>query len=626
MPFVVVMLVVSHLRYGMAVPAHLGQVLFFIVLGVTAFRAIGLIVAAVVNSMQESGIIVQILYMTMLFLSGATFPTQLFPGWLLTVSQFIPATYLVMGLQGIILRNETLWTNWQAVAALLLTTVVGLLLSMKLFRWEKEEKMRPAAKLWLAAVLMPFVLLGSWQVHTKDNVQKSRITERLFARSRSRLFRNARIFIGDGRTIENGAVLVKDGLIAEVYEGTAPDAKSLNAEDVEAAGKTILPGLVDTHVHLGAPGGVLSDYKDYNQRKAMQRALLAYLYSGVTAVRSVGDGLDDALAVRALVNSGERQGAEFFTTGPLFTTEGGHGTEYFRNLPPQIRTQAEAQFTRLPKTPAEAKQMVDALKAAGVDAVKIVMESGAAGRLYNRLDTSLLQAINEAAHADGLKVTVHTGGVGDVEDSLRAKVDGIEHGSFSERIPDADFAQMARQGVSYDPTLSVAEAFQDVVQGRADLLNRSLVQQVSSVELIKGTRAALTSPEMAARRKEAGEYPIDLNIARDNLQRAWRAGVFLVTGSDAGNMLVIHGPTIQHEIALWLEAGIPADVSLRAATANGAKVLGAEKRFGTIEKGREATLLIVDGNPLADVKALEAISIVIFKGERVNRVDLFKPE
>ena len=151
MPFVVVMLVVSHLRYGMAVPAHLGQVLFFIVLGVTAFRAIGLIVAAVVNSMQESGIIVQILYMTMLFLSGATFPTQVFPGWLLTVSQFIPATYLVTGLQGIILRGETLWTNWQAVAALLLTTVVGLLLSMKLFRWEKEEKMRPAAKLWVIA-------------------------------------------------------------------------------------------------------------------------------------------------------------------------------------------------------------------------------------------------------------------------------------------------------------------------------------------------------------------------------------------------------------------------------------------------------------------------------------------
>jgi len=111
---------------------------------------------------------VQILYMGMMFLSGATFPTSLFPNWLLSVSQFIPATYLVMGLQGIMVRNENLFANWQAMGALILTTVVGLLVCVKLFRWEKEEKVRPAAKAWVVAVLLPFILLGTWQVQCAD--------------------------------------------------------------------------------------------------------------------------------------------------------------------------------------------------------------------------------------------------------------------------------------------------------------------------------------------------------------------------------------------------------------------------------------------------------------------------
>jgi imidazolonepropionase-like amidohydrolase len=98
----------------------------------------------------------------------------------------------------------------------------------------------------------------------------------------------------------------------------------------------------------------------------------------------------------------------------------------------------------------------------------------------------------------------------------------------------------------------------------------------------------------------------------------------LVTGSDAGNFLVMHGPTVQHEIELWVAAGIPIDVALQAATLNAAKLLEGESRFGTVEKGKEASLLIVDGNPLQDVRALSSISAVFMKGERVNRTELFE--
>jgi imidazolonepropionase-like amidohydrolase/ABC-type multidrug transport system permease subunit len=609
MPCVGLMLILSKVFYGMTMPANLATVLFFVVLGVIAIRSIGLIIASVVNSVQESAILVQIAYMSMLFLSGATFPTAMFPSWLLLVTQFIPATYLVTGLQGIIVNHETLTQNGAAVGALLLTAAIGLFLCVKLFRWEKEEKMRPASKLWVLAVLLPFVALGTYQAYAKDNIRKIKIQERELDRLETQLIRNARIVIGDGRTIENGAVLVKDGKIAEVYDGNIPDAKELHARAIEAAGKTVLPGLVDVHVHLGASGGV-EDYKDYDAAKALPRELAAYLYCGVTAVKSVGDTLDLALKVRETVNDGEKLGAEFFMVGPLFTTAGGHGTEYFKGLPDAQRRPLEAQFIRLPTTPEEARQMVDALKAVHVDGIKAIMEAGAGGVVFNRLDPRILDAIAAAARADNLPIVVHTGSVRDVEDALKAGVNGIEHGSFQERIPDEDFALMAKNGVTYDPTLSVVEA-------GLDQMTRSLVQQVVPAKLIARTKA-----DFAAHPRHS-DYPFDVGVAHDNLLRAWKAGVTLVTGSDAGNMLVFHGPTVQREIELWVGAGIPVQVAIQAGTLNGAKLLRAADRFGSIEKGKEATMLVVDGNPLTDVKALESISFVVFKGDRLNRATLF---
>ena len=106
---------------------------------------------------------------------------------------------------------------------------------------------------------------------------------------------------------------------------------------------------------------------------------------------------------------------------------------------------------------------------------------------------------------------------------------------------------------------------------------------------------------------------------------AQQHGVTLVTGSDAGNFLVIHGPTVQHEVQLWVQAGLPVAVALQAATLNGAQLLRNPK-IGAVRVGNDADLLIVDGNPLEDVSATERISMVIFKGERIRRAELFEQE
>ncbi|HTR65962.1 MAG TPA: amidohydrolase family protein [Terriglobales bacterium] len=626
MPFVVAMFCLAHFMYHMPWPATWLSIFLFISFGIMAFRAIGTILASVANSMQESQILVQLIYLPMLLLSGATFPASIFPNWLIVVTQFLPATYLVSGMQGMMLRQENLLANAEAVGALLLTVVVGLFISFKLFRWEKEEKIRNSAKLWILGVMLPFVVLGTWQAYTRQNVVRTRILARQMERGNSYLVRGARIFVGDGKVIDNGAVLIRGGKIAEVYEGEGPDPQSVRATPIEAAGKTILPGLIDAHIHLAAPGGFYPDMSQYKPEPAMLRALAAYLYSGVTAVRSVGDPLDMILKVRSRVNSGERLGAELFACGPLFTTPGGHGTEYFKGLPANVQQQAMAQFVRTPASPEEARRQVDELKKSGVDCIKAVLESGGGGTVFNRMDVSVFKAIVQEAHAQGLPVAVHTGDVRDVTDALAAGADSIEHGSAREEIPDALFAQMAAQHVFYDPTLSVEEAIKEFVAGRTNLLQRSLVQQVGPADLLEGTERAITSKDAEALRQRMGQFPVDPHIGADNLRRAFQHGVTLITGSDAGNYLVIHGPTVQREVELWVENGIPPMAALQAATYNAARALHAENHIGAIRKGNDADMLLVDGDPLADISAVERISIVFFKGEHVDRSELFNQE
>jgi imidazolonepropionase-like amidohydrolase len=119
-------------------------------------------------------------------------------------------------------------------------------------------------------------------------------------------------------------------------------------------------------------------------------------------------------------------------------------------------------------------------------------------------------------------------------------------------------------------------------------------------------------------------HPVSLEIASDNLRRAYAAGVTLVTGSDAGNLLVIHGPTVQRELQLWVAAGVPPAAALQAATFNSARLLKQDHRIGLLKKGYDANLLVIDGNPLQDISTLERISMIVFLGERVNRADLLQ--
>lgn len=298
MPAALLFVLVAHFRYGMPIPPNSLSLFVVVTLGAVSFRAIGLIIASVVNSMAESQIITQLLYFPMLLLSGATFPLSFLPEWLQVVAQFLPATHFYLAMQGVMLHGESVWDNRFGMLALAVATIIALFISIKLFRWEKEEKLKPAAKMWVVAALAPFLLIGGWQAYSKTNLQKTRILARQTQRGMTWLIRDARIITGDGNVIASGSVVIRDGRIQQVVEGHGPDPKEIKAEVMDAAGRTLMPGLIDSGVVLPA-----------TSQTDLKRELKRELYSGVTGVVALGGNAQLFDVESAKIMMGDELGA-----------------------------------------------------------------------------------------------------------------------------------------------------------------------------------------------------------------------------------------------------------------------------------------------------------------------------
>jgi ABC-type multidrug transport system permease subunit len=158
-PLIVVTILLAHFMYGVPWPERWIALFVLLSLGTLAMRAIGLIVASVANTVSESNILVQLLYVPMLFLSGVTVPLSMLPSWAHVVAGMLPSTYLFDGVQAV-LAGRGLADNLAAACALAVTLTGGTFLSARLFRWEKGEPLPARAKAWLAAIFVPFLVLG----------------------------------------------------------------------------------------------------------------------------------------------------------------------------------------------------------------------------------------------------------------------------------------------------------------------------------------------------------------------------------------------------------------------------------------------------------------------------------
>jgi len=163
---VVFEILVCRLAFHMQSWGNLWAILLLVTVGSATFSALGLIVASVTNTMQETQMINNLIWMGFLFLSGATIPLAIFPPWLQRVALFIPAQYLATGLESAATRLATPFELLEDVSALLLGLFVAFEVSRQLFRWEPEAKVPRNAKLWVLAALVPFLLFGAWESTT----------------------------------------------------------------------------------------------------------------------------------------------------------------------------------------------------------------------------------------------------------------------------------------------------------------------------------------------------------------------------------------------------------------------------------------------------------------------------
>jgi imidazolonepropionase-like amidohydrolase len=376
---------------------------------------------------------------------------------------------------------------------------------------------------------------------------------------RQLLLRNATVFDGTGAPPRSGLdVLVEGDRIAAVGSDLAARA---DAEALDLAGRTLMPGLIDCHVHLtfmgdpdevspATPVPVLAWNAAANARRTLE--------AGVTAVRDLGAREAVAILLRDAVAAGRLPGPHIRAAGAAICMTGGHGW--------WIGRQADGAD--------EVRKAVREQLRAGADCIKLIATGGVMTPGVDprspQLTEEELRAGVEEAHKAFRKVGSHAQATAGIKNAVRAGVDSIEHGIY---LDDEAIAEMKARGTFLVPTLVAPE-------------------NISRHGVRAGIPAYMV--EKSDRAREAH---------RESFRQAVRAGVRIAMGTDAGTPFNRHGANAE-EIALMVECGLPPRDALVAATRNAAELLDMLDDAGTIAPGKRADLLIVDGDPLADVRVL----------------------
>jgi imidazolonepropionase-like amidohydrolase len=369
------------------------------------------------------------------------------------------------------------------------------------------------------------------------------------------------------------AVGPMDDVLTRARSGGDPDVLGL-------AGATVLPGLVNMHTHLSDPAradapGMLEE-TPASLALRMARNAWEALHAGVTTVRLVAEPEGIDFVLRRAIERGEAEGPRIYTAGRAIVCTGGHGFAF----PGTIEADGAAGF----------RQAVRAQLKQGANLIKLMISGGIAGE-HEGIDTPQLapdelRAVTEVAHAWGRKVTAHAGPAEAIREAIECGLDGVEHGY---QLDEPTVRLMAEREVTLVPTLSVTRCrdFYEHVGSPAWMVERAL---------------------SAGAAHEAG------------VRAAVAAGVRIALGTDMLPAEPYEGTsaTVREFEHLVEVAGMTPHAALRAATAVGADWLGAGDDLGTVEAGKLADLIVVDGDPLADVSALRGL-VVVVKGGRVVR-------
>ena len=389
-------------------------------------------------------------------------------------------------------------------------------------------------------------------------------------------------------------VVVENGRIARIENGFTTPA---GATVVDERSRTVMPGLIDVHVHLTHTSGQ-PWYTSFTQKQSVPYKTIVGLThalemarGGFTTVRDLGGDTSSVIAVRDAVSEGRFPGPRIKVSGDPLSIIGGHA-DPATALPPELAAAVnDAHLTSGVCTGAQqCQEVVRKLAAAGVNVIKImatggVLDPGAMG-LEQHFTDEEMKAICDMAHSLHLKVAAHAHGARGIEAATRAGVDSIEHGTF---LDEAGAKAMKTRGTYYSATLM---AF-------------------SGVQSIMGS--GKLTPEMEAKAQQT------FDVWGKGLNLAYRTGVKIALGTDSA---VAPHDQASKELALMVTKGgmSPRD-ALISATKGGADLLGISNETGTLDPGRSADLIAVDGDPLSDPTAVQRVTYVMVRGKPIRLTD-----
>jgi imidazolonepropionase-like amidohydrolase len=414
-------------------------------------------------------------------------------------------------------------------------------------------------------------------------------------------------------TIRNGTIVIENGRIRDIgprNEVRVPN----NAQTIDARGKWIIPGLIDAHVHFSQSGGLYTrpDIIDVRKWRSYEKemewikqrlpfTLEHYIESGITGVVDCGGPMWN-FEVRDIANHSAKA-PRVAVAGPLIGTI----------LPPTTLTN-DPDIVK-PDSPAQARELVRRQLEKKPDLIKLwwVREPG------DNLDrqVAIMSAAIEESKAGGVRVAVHATELETAKAALHAGADILVH-SVTDRLVDTEFINLVKnRDIIYMTTLWVEDGYRMVLD-----------QQIALNDIEKKTG----DPEVIATWSELAKIPPNeipggiphipappkRPVAYDNLMLLESAGVRIVGATDAGNIGTLHGPALHREMELMAAAGLRNMDIIVSVTKTAAAVMGRQAEVGTLEKGKFADLVILDADPLADIKNTRKIFKVMKAGESFN--------
>lgn len=421
------------------------------------------------------------------------------------------------------------------------------------------------------------------------------------------LFEDVAVFdVATGERVLHRDVLVRDGKIDRIGEAGTLGAGA-EVFRIAGAGATLVPGLVDSHVHLNS--GQRPPWE--GPLPTPKANLASYLYCGVTTVLDPGD-LTSAFARRDNVAGGYVLGPRIFAAGPVFTAPNGHPIPMIRATVPRWQARiAVPRLTRQVGTPAEAKAQVEKILAFSPDFVKVVVDRIPSSA--PRIDNEVMAAIVATAAGKKVRTLAHIGTTEDALDAGRAGVAAWIHGVYREPIPEEAIAELVSFHIPMVATLVVFDSF--AALGHEPRVATKLERETVDASVLAAFNRLPSEADAKAFRGYLDLLWAQRQTGRANVKRLHAAGVEILAGSDA-QPGVFPGPGLHRELALLVEAGLTPSEAIRAATIAPARFLEAtnDPTFGAISPGKRADLLLVEGDPTADIAALANIRAVMKDG------------